>query len=92
MEAIDQQWPRSVSAFIDVSALSQPDTLLCSMSSCPALTAHVPSEGVHVFLIYCVRRQCCIICVLRKDINPSSHCGKWLFFSPSQVKCTLPEK
>lgn len=39
-----------------------------------------PSAGVHVLLIYCVRKQCCIICVLRNDINPSPRCGKRLFF------------
>lgn len=52
------------------------------MSLCPALTVHGPSAGVHVFLIYCVESQCCIICVLRKDINPSLHCRKG-YFSPS---------
>ena len=54
MEAIDQQWPRSAAAFMDVRALSPFDTLLCSPSPRPALTAHIPSPGVHVFLIYCV--------------------------------------
>lgn len=33
MEAIDQQWPHSAPAFIDVRALSQLDTMLCSLSS-----------------------------------------------------------
>lgn len=32
MEVIDQQWPCSVAPYIDVRALSQLDTMLCSLS------------------------------------------------------------
>lgn len=49
MEAIDQQWPLSAHVFMDVSFISARHVMFC-----PALTAHTPSAGAYVVLIYCV--------------------------------------
>ena len=74
-------WPTVAPFCVGLHSFISAWHIVMSLSPCPALTVHVPSAGVHVCLIYWVQSQCCIICVLRKDINPSSQCGKWLFFS-----------
>lgn len=52
---------------------------------CPPLTAHLTISRYSCFPDLLWVKPCCIICVLKKDINPSSHCTKWLFFYPPRL-------